>query len=68
MKPHQCARCGEQFQDQKTFYNLVIKEHNAPIHVARKYKIKTNKNHPDLQEGGGNGQVSHTGTGVPKQT
>ena len=67
MKTPQCARCEEQFQDQKTFFNHTLKEHNAAVHVASKHLIKTDKNHPDLQEGGEMGQVSCKGTGLPGQ-
>ena len=67
MKTPQCAKCGEQFVNQKSFFNHVLKEHNAAVLVARKYLIKTDKNHPDHQEGGGMGQGFHKGTGLPGQ-
>ena len=66
----QCLKCGELFQEQKSFFNHVINEHSANALVMRKYKIKpstsTNK-HPDLQEGEGSGQVLIKGTGLPGQ-
>ena len=52
------------------FLNYVINEHSANALVKSKYKIMpyalTNK-HPDLQEGGGSGQVLIKGTGLPGQ-
>ena len=68
-KPH-WAKCGEQFEDQKLFLNLFIKENYAKEHVERKYKITSkpsSNTHPDLQWYGGLGQVSHKGTGLPGQ-
>ena len=68
LKTPQCAKCGKTFENQTPFFKHVIKEHNAPVLVARKYKIKSDKNHPDFQEGGGTGQVSHEGSGLPGQS
>ena len=57
MKTPQCEKCGEQFVNQKSFFYHVLKKHNAAVLVARKYLIKTDKNHPDHQEGGGMGEA-----------